>query len=154
MNVTQTSPTGSPVINFANAGATRKPTRRDVAYPPHPDAILIAACIEYASYMAFAAAGYAIDPTDADFAAVSDDAARAKADTALRIAQKTCPETLDGLRAKSALVYSIAGKNSATGSSLGLPERMFLASLADNIRHFHDISAAKGEERKPVTAPA
>ncbi|NGX99831.1 MAG: hypothetical protein G4V63_33025, partial [Candidatus Afipia apatlaquensis] len=80
----------------------RKPAGR------HPDHALISHAIEYVAHMKGADAGYNVDPTDSDIAAPFDTKHRAVARLAFSRLTKLKANTIDGLRAKAAVMEHVA----------------------------------------------
>jgi hypothetical protein len=147
--------TGAPVIDFAiKAAPGRSPRRRVVKRPDHPADDLIMNCIEYGMQIAAGRAAYEIDPTDANFASHFDDLSQSRADRALRAALDTQPLTLDGLRAKAALV-NIALKDWETFDDVLIDElrKKFLISLADDIIRFQRSAMSEKTSNIPIGEP-
>jgi hypothetical protein len=96
----------------------------------HPDAKLISLCIEYGLAVAGAKVIYQIDPTDAEFASRADTSARARADRSMEEIIGTATKTMDGLRAKAAIVKLAI--DDWEGNLDDLRQR-FLISIADDI---------------------
>jgi hypothetical protein len=139
MTATQASSAQAPVINFAGRTDDRKKTRRQgqrrlpAVVSDHPDSILITACIEYAMQIRAAQVTYEIDPTDSEFAAFMDPAAQGKARARLAVIMNNKPTTMDGLRAKAALMPIILEDWSG---DLDKIEIGFLTSVTDDVVRF------------------
>src|SRR5882757_9288032 len=104
MNTQAQATAETPIIDFAANAANRAPRRRSSKRPNHPDAYLIDHCIEYAMHISSGKIAYEVDPTDATFAWFRDDLAQGRATRALSAILEIEPVTVDGLRAKAALV--------------------------------------------------
>src|SRR5664279_913412 len=135
------------VIKFSTKTAGRSPRNRVGKRPDHPDADLIDNCIEYARQITGALISYKIDPTDAEFAAFFDDVAQSRADRALRSALDLPPKTMDGLRAKAALVRTALDDWSGNLDEL---RQEFLISLADDVIRFQKASFALDHSRTEI----
>ncbi|PAY07163.1 hypothetical protein CK489_15290 [Bradyrhizobium sp. UFLA03-84] len=130
--------TQAAVIDFAQIDKPRSTRRSVKRRPAHPDADLIENCIECAMQIAAGKAPYKIDPTDSEFAALSDDISRSRADRALRAALDLSPTTLDGLRAKAGLVEAIMDDLSNFPGDIQLDELQsaLVLSLVKDVIHF------------------
>ena len=84
-------------------GASYKASRSPVI-SNHPDAKLICLCIEYGTLIAGAQVAYNIDPTDSEFASQADSLTQTRADRAMLEIIDLETKTMDGLRAKAAIV--------------------------------------------------
>lgn len=151
MNTAQASAIVSPIIDFATKTAKPKSPRRVSRRPDHPDAGLIEHCIEYASQTKAAEVCYLIDPTDSEFAAFADDLSRSRANRAMRQALELAPVTMDGLRAKAAVVVHCIDE---WGGELTDMHRQFLASLAEDVIRFQRVSTSLHQNDVPVQVEA
>ena len=138
------------VIKFSTKTAGRSPRNRVGKRPDHPDADLIENCIEYAMQINGANISYKIEPTDAEFASFTDDVAQSRADRALRLAADCVAKTMDGLRAKAALVRTALDDWSGNLDEL---RQEFLISLADDVIRFQRASFALEQSRTEIVVP-
>ena len=138
------------VIKFSTKTAGRSPRNRVGKRPDHPDADLIERCIEYVIQINGALISYKIDPTDAEFAAFFDDVAQSRADRALRSVLDLSPQTMDGLRAKAALIRTALDDWSGNLDEL---RQEFLISLADDVIRFQKASVALKQSRTEIAVP-
>ena len=142
--------TKTSVIKFPAKTAGRSPRNRVGKRPDHPDADLIENCIGCAMHITGALTSYNIDPTGAEFAAFFDDLAQSRADRALRSALDLPPQTMDGLRAKAALVRTALDDWSGNLDEL---RQEFLISLADDAIRFQKASVALKQSRTEIAVP-
>ena len=138
------------VIKFStkSTGAGRR--SRVGKRPDHPDADLIDNCIEYARQITGALISYKIDPTDAEFAAFFDDVAQSRADRALRSVLDLPPQTMDGLRAKAALVRTAVDDWAGDLDEL---RQEFVKSLADDVIRFQRAARRRSQSRTTIMVP-
>jgi hypothetical protein len=150
MNAEQVISSAAQVINFAE---TKKKPRsvRKAKQSDHPDAELIECCMEYAAQIKIAEVGYLIDPTDSEFAEFADNLAQSRARRAMTQLLDLAPTTMDGLRAKAAIVaICIEDWN---GAIEGIP-REFVVSLAEDVIRFQRASVAMKQNDVPLEVPA
>jgi hypothetical protein len=140
VNSTQTASTATPVINFATANSDRKSARRASKQPDHPDADLIAACIEYATQVHAGQIAYKIDPTDAKFASVADT---------VQILDLP-PRTMDGMRAKAAIVEMALEDWTSDLDDL---RQSFIITLANDVIRFQRASRGLNQHDTVVVVP-
>jgi (p)ppGpp synthase/HD superfamily hydrolase len=140
VNSTQTASTATPVINFATANSDRKSARRASKQPDHPDADLIAACIEYATQVHAGQIAYKIDPTDAKFASVADT---------VQILDLP-PRTMDGMRAKAAIVEMALEDWTCDLDDL---RQSFIITLANDVIRFQRASRGLNQHDTVVVVP-
>jgi hypothetical protein len=143
MTATQTTPTPSPVINFATATGGKKPRLYD-RIAAHPDAVLIENCIKYVAEISSAREPiFVVDPTgDNDFAGAFTTKARNRADRALTLITAGEPQTMDGLRAKAAIMDPMLA---VCDGLLEAIDHDFLASLARDVIRLHRASQVTGQ---------
>ncbi len=113
--------------NFATQPKGRARRRRQAS---HVDADLIDLCIEYGMQIAAGRAAYEIDPTDSDFAHIADNIAQARAGRAMTAILEREPLTIDGVRAKAAIVKLAIEDWSGDLDDL---RQNFIISLADDV---------------------
>lgn len=142
--------TGAPVINFATKAAGRSPRRRVGRRPDHPDADLIEHCMEYAVQISAGKIAYDVDPTDAKFASFSEDLAQSRADRAMRSILELEPTTVDGVRAKAALVKIAIEDWSGDLDEL---RQQFLISLADDVIRLQRHARGLKQHLEPIVVP-
>jgi hypothetical protein len=117
------------VVKFPAKTPARMPRTEATERPNHPDADLIKACMAYASAIAGTKAAFDVDPTgDSDFAQPLDERALRAAHKNQHLAANCSPSTIDGLRAKAAVVEMILETETDADSV-----KPFLKSLADDI---------------------
>ncbi|MDB5579645.1 MAG: hypothetical protein JWR80_4821 [Bradyrhizobium sp.] len=150
MTAAHTTPTPSPVINFATANSDRKSERRASKQPDHPDADLIAACIEYATQIHAGQTAYKIDPTDAKFASVADTAAQRRADRAMVQILDLPPRTMDGMRAKAAIVEMALEDWTSDLDDL---RQNFIITLANDVIRFQRASRGLNQHDTVIVVP-
>jgi hypothetical protein len=149
MNAVQQRSTETPVLNFATATARsrRKPLSLRVT---HPDAGLIESCIEYAMEMAGTQIAYEVDPTDSDFAAFFDTKAQGRGEKALQFITECEARTMDGLRAKAAIVETVLQDWNDNLEKLG---HDFLVSLARDVIRHQQASIGRKTSRDVIVVP-
>jgi hypothetical protein len=138
------------VIKFPAKSSCAARRSRVGKRPDHPDADLIEHCIEYAMQITGALTSYKIDPTDAEFAAFFDNVAQSRADRALRSALDLPPQTMDGLRAKAAIVRTALDDWSGNLDEL---RQEFLISLANDVIRFQKASFALKQSCTEIVVP-
>jgi hypothetical protein len=116
----------------------------------HPNRSLIEHCVDYAVHMRGALAGFDADPTDSEFAAATDDIFRSRARKHLVLATKAKACTIDGLRAKAALIPIIIESG---GGRLEEPEAKFLQALANDIVRIQRASRDAKQSRDKIPEP-
>jgi hypothetical protein len=116
----------------------------------HPNRTLIENCVDYAVHMQGALAGFDVDPTDSEYASATDSIFRARARRHLVSATRIKACTIDGLRAKAALIPIIIA--SAAGC-LEEPEAKFLQSLATDIVRIQRASRHADQSRNKIPEP-
>jgi hypothetical protein len=138
----------SSVIKFSAQPARCR--RRAGKRPDHPDADLIEHCIEYAMQISAGRVAYMVDPTDAKFASHCDDLAMARGDRAMNAILDIEPVTIDGVKAKAALV-----KLSIEDWSGDLDElrQCFLISLADDMIRLQRHARGLKQNLEPIVVP-
>jgi hypothetical protein len=105
----------------------------------HPDAKLIAACVEYAKALRGASGAFEVDPTaDCDFAQALDHEALSICAKAAGVAAACKPKTLDGLRAKAGMAKIGLQLDSPGDAPLFV---QLMRSLCDDVVRFHRDSA-------------
>ena len=120
------------VVKFSPKSAGRAPRyrKRTAGRPDHPDANLIQACLDCAYATGGIKEAFHADPTgNSDFAQPMDERALRTARKSVNFAANYSPSTIDGLRAKAAIVRMVLEIESDTESAAP-----FFKSLADDIR--------------------
>jgi hypothetical protein len=138
------------VIKFPakSSGAGRR--SRVGKRPDRPDADLIEHCIEYAMQISAGRVAYMVDPTDAKFASYCDDLAQSRADRAMNAILDIEAVTIDGVRAKAALVkLSIEDWD----GDLDELRQSFLISLADDMIRIQRHARGLNQHLDPIVVP-
>jgi hypothetical protein len=132
MSLSIASSTTGPVgVDFSVAAAAATKSQVSKLKVDHPDATLIQACINFAIAMRGASGAFEVDPTvDCDLAQAADKRLMRQASKEQSLIAATRPSTLDGLRAKAAIVDMALDLDRDDMS-------FFLRSLAADVIRFH-----------------
>ena len=155
MSTAQTASAATPILNFATVAESKKPRPRLYdRVAAHPDVSLIETCVSYASAIGSTSeATFKVDPTgNNDFAAMVATKSRNRADRLLAQITATAPRTMDGLRAKAAVMEVMLAD-----CDLGAlePEHYsFLNSVARNVVELQRASQETGQSATVISGAA
>lgn len=131
------------ILDFPPTARPPLEERSDAEAEAHPDADLIRACVRFGIAVRGSSGGFEADPTgDCIFASAKSEALLKRAEKEWRFASNYLPSTMDGLRAKAAIVEMAI--------DIDQPSlKAFLRSFADDVVRFHRASANTNAEIAP-----